>query len=353
MKNGNKIVFVSNFFGNGGAARVIDVLSNGFANKGCDVYVISYSANDEEYPKRENVKYIKISPKGKGVIYKINRIRELRKQLKRFNGATVIAFENFVAMQTIVASRGLKQRVIISERCDPALKDGEKLFCFMRKVLYKKADVSVFQTPEAKNYFNGKIRERGVVIPNPISGDLPDYNGKNSSNIINFCRLVKQKNLPLLIDAFGMLLSDYPQNQLHIYGDGSEKSNVEAYIKSKNLENSVMLFPSISNIHEVASNYKVFASSSDYEGISNSMLEAMGIGLPCVCTDCPCGGAHLVIKNGENGILTEVGNVNELYFALKKIFDDAKFAEFLSENAKSVRIDFSVDRIVEKWYELL
>lgn len=353
MKNENKIVFVSNFFGNGGAARVIDVLSNGFANKGCDVYVISYSRNDVQYPKRENVKYIDISVKGKGLFYKVNRIKELRKQLKHFKGATVIAFEGFVAMQTIIASMGLKQRIIISERNDPALDDDRKLFCFMRKFLYRKADVSVFQTPEAKNYFRGKIRERGVVIPNPISDGLPDYKGKDSRDIINFCRIEKQKNLPLLIDAFEIFLRDYPQSQLHIYGDGSEKTNISAYINSKKLERSVKLFPSKLNIHDIAANYKLFVCSSDFEGISNSMLEAMGIGLPCVCTDCPCGGAHLVINNGVNGLLTEVGNINELYVAMKKIFDDAEFSELLSQNAKSVRVDFSADRIVEMWYELL
>ena len=349
----NKIVFVSNFLGNGGAARVISVLADGFVEKGLDVTIISYKGTAAAYPRNERINYVDLEPKGKGVFYKISRIRQLRKALKKFKGATVIAFEDFVAMQTIVASRGLKQRLIISERNDPSLKNGRKFFCWMRKKLYKKAHVSVFQTPDARNCFEGKIKENGVVIANPIIKNLPDYVGENSKNIINFCRLEKQKNLPMLIDAFRKLLEDYPDFNLHIYGDGQEKENIENYVREKGMDEKIKLFPSTNDIHKIASQYKMFACSSDHEGISNSMLEAMGIGLPVVCTDCPCGGARMVINDGVNGLLTPVGDSNAMYLAMKKILDDKTLANTLSENAKKVRDEYSRERIVEKWYELL
>ena len=62
------------------------------------------------------------------------------------------------------------------------------------------------------------------------------------------------------------------------------------------------------NVQTYIVNASVFVSSSDFEGMSNSMLEAMAIGLPVVCTDCPIGGARMVIKNNINGILTPVGD---------------------------------------------
>ena len=349
----NKIVFVSNFLGNGGAARVINVLADGFCEKGLDVTIISYKGNAAAYPRKEHINYVDIEAKGKGVFYKLSRITELRKALKAFKGATVIAFEDFVAMQTIVASRGLKQRLIISERNDPSLKNGRKLFCWMRKKLYKKAHVSVFQTPEARDCFDGKIRENGVVIPNPITKNLPEYDGENSKDIINFCRLEKQKNLPMLIDAFCDLIKDYPDYNLHIFGDGQEKENIENYVVEKGMEEKIKLFPSTNDIHKIAAKYKMFACSSDHEGISNSMLEAMGIGLPVVCTDCPCGGAKMVIEDGVNGLLTPVGDGKAMYLAMKKILDDKNLANNLSENAKNVRDEYSRESIVEKWYELL
>lgn len=45
----------------------------------------------------------------------------------------------------------------------------------------------------------------------------------------------------------------------------------------------------------------MFILSSDYEGLSNSMIEAVSMGMPSICTDCPIGGAKMVIHNGING----------------------------------------------------
>nr|WP_054637836.1 glycosyltransferase [Thalassobacillus sp. C254] len=52
-------------------------------------------------------------------------------------------------------------------------------------------------------------------------------------------------------------------------------------------------------------NSSLFVISSNYEGISNSMLEALAIGVPVISTDSPIGGAKTYIKNGENGLLTK------------------------------------------------
>ena len=55
----------------------------------------------------------------------------------------------------------------------------------------------------------------------------------------------------------------------------------------------------LSNILEKVAPCSMYVSSSDFEGISNSMLEALGMGLPTVVTDCPVGGARMVITSGE------------------------------------------------------
>ncbi len=52
----------------------------------------------------------------------------------------------------------------------------------------------------------------------------------------------------------------------------------------------------------------IFVDSSDYEGVFNAMLKAMAMGLPCICTDCPVGGARMLIQDGVNGMFVQVGN---------------------------------------------
>ena len=97
----------------------------------------------------------------------------------------------------------------------------------------------------------------------------------------------------------------------------------------------------------------MYVNSSDYEGMSNAMLEAMAIGMPVICTDCPIGGANAVIKTNENGILTEVGNAKELCDAMKKIAGDKSFANKLSKNAAQIRYELSLENTAKKWMELL
>ena len=97
----------------------------------------------------------------------------------------------------------------------------------------------------------------------------------------------------------------------------------------------------------------MYVNSSDYEGISNAMLEAMSIGLPVVCTDCPVGGAHAAISDGENGLLVSVGNSQELYLAMKKVIEDEELAYQLSCNAAKIRANWGVESIAMKWMELI
>ena len=97
----------------------------------------------------------------------------------------------------------------------------------------------------------------------------------------------------------------------------------------------------------------MFVSSSDYEGISNSMIEAMAIGLPCVCTDCGGGGAKEMITDGENGLLVPVGDANALKNAMARMITEDGLAEKCSKNAAKIRETNSVEKIYEQWLEVI
>ena len=97
----------------------------------------------------------------------------------------------------------------------------------------------------------------------------------------------------------------------------------------------------------------MFVSSSDFEGMSNSMLEAMGMGLPTICTDCPAGGARAIIKDHENGILVPIKDVESMYRAMKEVAENKELAEKLSVNGTKLRDELSVDKIVSQWLEVI
>ena len=276
-----------------------------------------------------------------------------RELLKKNKGCTAFGFLIRSNISLLMAAKGTGVKTVYCERNNPVRPDMPKNIMKIRDRIYKRCDAAVFQTNEEMEYYT-EIKGKKAVIPNPLKDNLPErITGERRHEIVNFCRLSKQKRIPLLIDAFAMLLNDYSDFILRIYGNGEEKDNILEYIKEKHLENKVFIEPFAIDIHERIKDAAMFAFTSDFEGLSNSMLEAMAIGLPCVCTDCDGGGARMMIEDHVNGLLVPKGDVNAVYIAMKEIIEDKELAEKLSINGSKLRDELSVDKIVDKWIEMI
>ena len=157
----------------------------------------------------------------------------------------------------------------------------------------------------------------------------------------------KQKNHALLIKAFAeACVNDYI---LEIYGEGPLKDALEKLAASLGVGDRVFLKGYSSNLKTVMAQSALFVLSSDYEGIPNVVLEAMAMGLPCITTDFAGGGAHVLIEDGENGIIVPVANEHLMADAIRRVLCDRSLAEKLSDNAmKKVKI-FSAGRIYAEW----
>ena len=288
-----------------------------------------------------------------------NEIILLRKKLQDNPEATVISFLQPTIPITLFAAKGLPNKIIISERGDPKRQMKKRYGYNFAEKYYQRADRVVFQTNDAKAAYPENIAARGVVISNPVKNGLPEpYFGERNKNITTFCRISRQKNLLLLIKAFAELFNDNKEYKLRIIGDTQNADDEAILIQVKEeiaklgISNYVGFEPFSNNVHDLIIKDTMYINSSDYEGMSNAMLEAMAIGMPVICTDCPIGGANAVIKNGENGILTEVGNVREMYEAMKKIAADKAFADKISHNAAKIRNELSLEKTAQKWMEL-
>ena len=157
----------------------------------------------------------------------------------------------------------------------------------------------------------------------------------------------------MLIDAFEIFHREFCDYKLDLYGDGSEKDRIKAYVKKKDMDGCVSIHPFVNNIHEQIEDASIFALASNYEGLSNSMIEALALGIPSVVTDCPCGGARMVINNYKNGILVPVGDVNAMAKAMKNIASDSELAKKMSEEAINIRNKLSAKKIANEWMEII
>lgn len=389
------VIFFIDSLGGGGAERVVSVLSGFLSSQQYQVSIVMLRKEPIAYQLRENInlvyledleikakygrfihKAFRIYKKLRQSIYKplmlklglYSRVPDIdetafyfystyampyREFLKEHSGATAFGFLIRSNIAMLMANKGTGVKTVFCERNNPVRPDMPKNIMKIRDRIYKKCDEAVFQTYEEMEYYT-KIKGKKVVIPNAIKDGLPErFEGERRLEIINFCRLSKQKNIPLLIDAFECLLSQYPDYTLRVYGKGDEKDNLVKYIESKKLENKVFLEDFATDIHERIKDATMFVSTSDFEGLSNTMIEAMAIGLPCVCTDCDGGGARMMIKDHENGILVPKGDKNAVYAAMKEIIENKELSQKLSKNATKVKEDLEASKIANMWIEMI
>ena len=243
---------------------------------------------------------------------------------------------------------------IYSLRNDPTKFFNSGLKKILRNLVYWDADKIVFQTPDARDYFCQKIREHGVLIPNPVKSGLPYWNEeKHRKEVVVACRLAKQKNLFMLLDAFRIVWEKRQDYKLSIYGEGELKEALVRYAEQLGISEAVKFHGFSSEIHKIMAGSAIYVSSSDYEGISNSMLEALAIGIPAICTDCPVGGARMYIRDGENGYLIPVGDADVMADRMLALMEDKKLGESFSKESVKIREELTDDRIFGMWKSLL
>lgn len=347
-----KIMFACHGIGNGGAERVLLTLANNFAKRGYEVSIVTTNEPHNDYAVNESVKRFICYPNQKNAFARIfARLRYVRKFIKSENPDCIVSFSANINVQILIGAIGLGKKIIVSERTDPSRYPESKIGRFIRTLSYRLADLVVFQTEDAKNYFPEYIRCKSRIIHNPICINIPEDASIPKENlIIGVGSLGEQKNWKMALAAFSVFSKRHPDYRLEIYGEGPQKEELDIFIKQDvNLKGKALLMGFSNEITKRLLQSKIYVSSSVFEGISNSMLEALALGTPTICTDCPVGGAKMFIKNEVNGLLVPVNDVEAMILAMNKLADDEEFASMLSAKSVNIRKELSVDKIIDIW----
>jgi len=137
--------------------------------------------------------------------------------------------------------------------------------------------------------------------------------------VLGVGRLTQQKDFETLISAFDQLHKTRPARLL-ILGEGEERSHLESFVQEKGLANEVALPGFVQNPYTYMHRAAVFVLSSIWEGLPNSLIEALACGCPAVSTDCPSGPAE-ILDGGKYGHLVLMGNPDALAEAIGKVLD--------------------------------
>lgn len=347
-----KIAIVAHGLAKGGAERVASLLANHYHRIGHSVLFVAVYSPEKGYALEEGVEYVYAGGKHTNKVLKaITWARNLDRIIHN-NGTDLVI--SFLRTELLYCSFRRNIPIIYSLRNDPANSFKNGFTEFLCKVAYHRAVKIVFQTPGARDYFEPGIRKKGVVIANPLTRDLPRWVGDEcNKTIITACRLMKQKNLPMLIEGFAQFHQKHPEYTLEIYGEGVLRESLENQARQLGLEDSIRFQGFVNNIHEIMRRSGIFALTSDYEGVSNSMLEALAVGIPTVCTDCPPGGAAMYIRDGENGMLIPVGDAKALADRLCCMAENPALCQRMSQEAMKLRDLLAVDSVLKQWEDIL
>lgn len=342
-----KIIFVTGSMGRGGAERVISLLSDYYAKKGWSVTIAMLLHNiTNGYQLNPNVRVIDLSKSGLSSAMAIPFVaQKLRKLIRTVHPDVVVSF---MAQNTLIcglACAGTSVRMIASERIDPAMVHRNIVYRSILHRIYANCECTILQTKRAWNYFPESVKKNSVIIPNPIQVACC-ANEHWKKRIVTAGRLESQKNHAMLIDAFNAFHKDYPDYVLDIYGEGTKRADLEAQIKSLGLEACVKLCGSSARLHQDIADAAMFVLSSDFEGLSNALLEAMMMGLPVISTK--CAGADEYIQNGKNGMIVPVGDKSALVNALLFMIEKEDREEMGKQAQKAVE-GLKVENIIEKW----
>lgn len=353
-----KIMFCLGSMNKGGAERVIANLSNEFCKK-YDISIVVTSPDEPMYELDKKIKFItldKYDDKKCNVLFRnIRRISRLRKIIKNINSDIIVSLLPEPTYRIMVARMFLNKKVIISVRNDPKIEYNTWFKKILVKLLYTNANGFIFQTPDAQSWFSKKIQDKSIVIPNPINEKFicEPYLKERKKEIVTVGRLVEQKNHKLLIDAFYEFCKDYNDYILKIYGEGPLKQELQNQINNLELNKNVILMGETNDVKKEIYKSGIFVLSSDYEGMPNALMEAMALGIPCISTDCPCGGPRYLIEDSVDGFLINVNDKNSLVKSLKYIVENSDKMEKISINSNKKMKKYDLKVIAHIWEEYI
>ncbi len=358
-----KIAFHLNCLAMGGAERVVTNLSAQFAAEGYEVTVATEWEEEEEYTLDEKVRRVPVGltreEEGRNRVVKMFlRLLRLRQFVKEEKPDVLIAFAKKANYRALLATIGMKQKVVACVRTNPTGHYDRPGDFFQIRLLFRRAAGVVFQTKGQRDFFPEFVKNKSVVILNPVNSKyigLPRVT-KREKEVVHSGRIVYFKNHELLIRAFARVHEKHPDYVLKCYGSDSGDGTwekAERCIKELGAQGYVKLMGGSDELEKQLPKASVYAFTSDWEGLPNAVLEAMAMGLPVVATDCPCGGPATVIKDGENGLLIPVGDEDALVKGINRLIEDRDLAEQLGENARKISEIASSKAIFKQWKDYL
>jgi glycosyltransferase involved in cell wall biosynthesis len=299
---------------------------------------------------------------GKSFRFDLRTAARLRRGLRNFQPHIIQSF--LFSANTLVRLPGLAPpdtRIVISERCVDSWKSRWQLT--IDRWLATRADALVGNSSSVVDFYRklGVPPERLHTIPNVAPAPGPRLSRAAAraqlglpadARVIGFIgRLAPQKRLRDLVWAFQLLQQVRSDTLLVLIGDGPARESLESLASGFDSRPKITFAGHRTDATTLLPAFDAFVLPSEFEGMSNSLMEAMQQGLPCVVSDIPAN--RELIRHNENGLSYPLGNSPALAKTLLKLLGDPELSKQLGQSATAtITTNYSQERILALWCQL-
>jgi len=353
---------ISSLF-SGGAERVMSIMANYWADKNWQITVITFDSGLEQpfYKLHPGVVHVALgiasTSKSARQAFAANleRIRILRRAIRQSRPNAVISFLDTTNVLALLATRGTRAPVVVSERSEPRFAPITRPWAVLRRLCYPFAKCIVVQSESVGSFFPPSLQPQIRVVPNPVLKPPPALARKpcaRKKRVIAIGRLTPEKGFDMLLRAFAMLASRHAEWTLAIWGEGIQRAELEDIRDKFGLQGQVRLPGRTCDPHKELRQADLFVLSSRFEGFPNVLGEAMACGLPVISFDCSSGPRE-IIRHGVDGILVPPGNIELLAASMDRLMSDEAERARLGTRAPEVLQRFDLEKVMRMWSEVL
>ena len=352
-----RIAFVIPTLDQSGAERQLTLLAMGLPRDEFSVHVIALNRGG---PFAEELRAAGISVEVLGKRFRFDPLTylRLRNALRAFKPDIVQSFlfaaNSYVRLPGIVPAHC---QVVVSERCVDSWKSGWQLA--MDRRLIGRTNAMTANSASVASFYEavGVRRNLITVIPNAIPNEPAKYTRDQAREILGLRpedrvvgfsgRLAPQKRLPDLIWAFQLLHQVVENARLVIVGEGPERDSLASFARQLGCREKIVFTGHRADSWPLLAALDAFVLPSEFEGMSNSLMEAMSLGVPCVASDIA---PNLeLITHEETGLIFPLGKSPELTKALVRVLQSPELALKLGNAGRQlIETQHSVDQMVNR-----
>lgn len=173
----------------------------------------------------------------------------------------------------------------------------------------------------------------------------------NCLRVCSVGRLRTVKRFDRLIKAHKKLLDEGITHKLYVFGEGDSEKELLALINELGVSQTCFLMGHTSNPFKYVARSDLFVCSSEREGFSTAVTEALILGTPVVSTSVS-GATELLGENDEYGIVTD-NSTDGVYFGIKKMLSDSELRQKYASSALERGSFFSAEKTVASVEKML